>query len=535
MNTTQMLRCGCIIFGMVAAARGDVLFVDADQPGGDGSTWAQAFNDLAPALALAQSGDEIWIAEGTYRPTAATNDEAFYQLVDGVDLYGGFDGTEAMLSERAGLFTSTILSGEIGGPGPDDNAFTVMMLPESAGWSVLIDGFLVEKAGEITQGTLSGGGYGVKHTAFSVGVALTVRNCTFKENAVSGLEARANVIGLSDCMFEQNGLANKFTAGALDLLATGGAASVVVADTACVQNFGRGAIISASESTIVNSSFSGNIVASPGGGLDISGTEIEISQSVFSGNGSGGKDIAAFGGGMRAIGSSVIVESCVFANNEVGLPIDQCGSFGTVNGFGGGAWISANSARVLNSLFDGNTAAPGAFTFDDPVDIPSCEWTAPMSSGGGLVVSGDDVMVDGCSFQNNIVFGNGGGASAHVDPAGTLSFVDCSFEGNIARYSSWYVVFFPNLPESGPQGGGLYLNSANDSAYLVDRCRFDNNLVGIAQDAMGAIDLSRGGAIRAELLDEQLTILNSQFCLNRGAQDSGLLTDVPTDVINWNS
>jgi len=204
----------------------------------------------------------------------------------------------------------------------------------------------------------------------------------------------------------------------------------------------------------------------------------------------------------------------------------------TTFGYTSGAWISANSARVLNSLFDGNTAAPGAFTFDDPVDIPSCEWTAPMSSGGGLVVSGDDVMVDGCSFQNNIVFGNGGGASAHVDPAGTLSFVDCSFEGNIARYSSWYVVFFPNLPESGPQGGGLYLNSANDSAYLVDRCRFDNNLVGIAQDAMGAIDLSRGGAIRAELLDEQLTILNSQFCLNRGAQDSGLLTDVPTDVIN---
>ena len=45
------------------------LHVDADADGAqDGSSWADAFTELSGALAMARAGDQIWVAEGSYRP-----------------------------------------------------------------------------------------------------------------------------------------------------------------------------------------------------------------------------------------------------------------------------------------------------------------------------------------------------------------------------------------------------------------------------------------------------------------------------------
>ncbi|MCX8212608.1 MAG: hypothetical protein OTI34_16255, partial [Lewinella sp.] len=83
------------------------VYVDVDATsGGDGTSWENAFTDLQSAIATA-SGD-IWVAAGTYKPSAypadcagcATNRDFTFQLKDGVSLYGGFAGTETMLSER---------------------------------------------------------------------------------------------------------------------------------------------------------------------------------------------------------------------------------------------------------------------------------------------------------------------------------------------------------------------------------------------------------------------------------------------------
>lgn len=46
-----------------------ITYVDADATGAkNGTSWPDAFNYLQDALAIAQSGDEIRVAQGIYRP-----------------------------------------------------------------------------------------------------------------------------------------------------------------------------------------------------------------------------------------------------------------------------------------------------------------------------------------------------------------------------------------------------------------------------------------------------------------------------------
>ena len=57
----------------------------------NGSTWANAFNNLQSALSNAFFGDEIWVATGSYK---ASNDRSIsFVMKNGVHVYGGFAGT----------------------------------------------------------------------------------------------------------------------------------------------------------------------------------------------------------------------------------------------------------------------------------------------------------------------------------------------------------------------------------------------------------------------------------------------------------
>lgn len=80
-----------------------VHYVKADGTG-DGSSWANA-TTLQAAIDAAQSGDEVWVARGDYKPetlikSSKKTSKAFI-LKDGVSLYGGFAGTETSKNQRA--------------------------------------------------------------------------------------------------------------------------------------------------------------------------------------------------------------------------------------------------------------------------------------------------------------------------------------------------------------------------------------------------------------------------------------------------
>ncbi len=84
-------------FALAAAtANAAVIYVNSSAPSnGNGSSWAQAYQNLTVALSVGQMGDEFWVAQGSY----TTNGSAF-QIPADTTLYGGFVGNETMPSER---------------------------------------------------------------------------------------------------------------------------------------------------------------------------------------------------------------------------------------------------------------------------------------------------------------------------------------------------------------------------------------------------------------------------------------------------
>jgi hypothetical protein len=131
----------------------DILYVDADASGAnDGSTWEDAFTALQPALEAAISGDQIWVAAGTYTPTLEFSPgdprSATLQMKNGVAIYGGFDPSvgDVDLEDRDWVNNLTVLSGDIGVTGDaSDNSYHVLYHPVDLALdsSAILDGFTI--------------------------------------------------------------------------------------------------------------------------------------------------------------------------------------------------------------------------------------------------------------------------------------------------------------------------------------------------------------------------------------------------------
>jgi hypothetical protein len=160
---------------------GNVIYVDADvrehSPSDirDGTNWANAYDDLQAALSAAEAtsgADEIWIAQGTYKPSQvyapggvvgghsglAVDNLKTFNLPDGVTLYGGFAYGQKSLGQRNPVLRPTILDGDLNGddvntrnPGLDsenkgDNAWHVVTLGDDVtqtGVSATLDGLVI--------------------------------------------------------------------------------------------------------------------------------------------------------------------------------------------------------------------------------------------------------------------------------------------------------------------------------------------------------------------------------------------------------
>jgi len=107
----------------------------------DGSSWALAKRTVQGALDIANSGQEIWVAAGTY--------EECILLKSGVGLYGGFAGIETSREQRNPAVNVTIL---------DADEFDTTVYAPAFTESAVIDGFTIQDGRGHYIGVFFGGG-----------------------------------------------------------------------------------------------------------------------------------------------------------------------------------------------------------------------------------------------------------------------------------------------------------------------------------------------------------------------------------------
>lgn len=397
LHRLSLLRCAAataaLAFASSAAAQ-TTWFVDADATGAkSGSSWPDAFTDLRAALAVAQEGDQVWVAAGLYQPDAGIGQKSLsFDLRSGVSLFGGFAGTETQLDQRDILLNPTVLSGDLHG-NDDPVSFAALQLISDNSYHVVscldttspatIDGFTIRGGIGVTHAPPGacfpsvGGGIVVSNAA------VTIRACTFTQNQ-AGLGGGCFIGESTDVVLESC----SFTANISQL------------------NGGAGMAMCHSNALIVDSRFQGNRGKqdSSGGGILASNeSSPQILDCQFIEN------TAQGGAGVSATeGSSPLIERCLFVNNSAGS--------GAVSFLGSDFDHSSNGTLRNCALLNNDAFSAGAILIS--TSSPTIESCTIVGNRSDLIDAGG-ILIDGLSsavvVRNCIVWGNLG--------AGTVSEV----------------------------------------------------------------------------------------------------------------
>jgi hypothetical protein len=344
-NLASLLLAGLPLV-LVLATRADaaVRYVNATLASGanNGTSWADAYQGvggLASALAASVSGDEIWVAAGTYKPTTGTARTISLTLKSGVGIYGGFNGTESKRAQRDFNANPTIVTGDLlgndnGAANLTDNSYHVFIGSGALATAVL-DGFSIRGGyanGASASNLDKGGGLIVLNSG-----SPTIRNCVFSGNrctfgggAVYIFTAGGNFF---DCRFESN-VGGSF-GGAFDM-------------NNVVGNFER-------------CTFVGNTAARAGACESYGGSQTKYTNCVFRGNSATGSN----GGGALWIG----VSSAVTVRNSTFVANSATTLAGCIINTGG-------TSTIANSILWANTG-PGGTTVANQL----------TNSGGATTVS----------------------------------------------------------------------------------------------------------------------------------------------------
>ncbi|MEM6297215.1 MAG: BspA family leucine-rich repeat surface protein, partial [Bacteroidota bacterium] len=206
-------------------------------------SWVNAYTSLETALSQATAGDTIFVAAGTYYPSAGLNLSTnsatstvryeTFLLPNGVQIYGGFAGnespiTQATLDARNFTTNETILSGDFSNDdvynvstagstsvsisGISENAYHVIAT-RGADASMVLDGFTVKGGaanGDNIDNQVGGAWYNNGNNGFGGTGSPTVRNVTFENNFATLYGAGVIAFGTTvspnfeNCLFTQN-------------------------------------------------------------------------------------------------------------------------------------------------------------------------------------------------------------------------------------------------------------------------------------------------------------------------------------------
>ena len=442
-----------------------VVLVDKDAMGTpNGMSWGTAYTNVQDALAAATSGDEIWVADGTYYPDEGTgqtdNDrDSTFQLIDEIELYGGFAGGEGARSQRDVVANLTVLSGDLDKNDlsfepevdSDSNASTVsqtdhlmganayhVVTGSGADETAVLDGFTVT-AGLANGSNPNNRGGGMYNNSGSPRVS----HVTFSGNSADDGGGMYNSGG-SPTMSQMIFSGNSASSSGGGMFINSGSPSVSQATFSGNSADGGGGMynISVSNPMMSQVTFNGNFASDRGGGMYNSFGSITVSHVTFSGN------FAYDGGGMYNHDTSS-VSHVTFSGNSA-------------SNYGGGMYNNNGSPRVSHVTFSGNSAI----------------------RGGGVYNSGSPTQMSHVTFSGNSASSSGGGMyNISSGPTLTNTIIANSMGGGdcVNHFTSSVTDGGHNLIEDGVSACGL-TNGTN------------NNIVG-SDPSLGALADNGGSTL----------------------------------------
>ena len=284
-----------------AATAAGTIYVDADATGSNnGTSWADAYTDLQSALGAANSGDQVWVAAGTYRPTTGTDRNVSFQMETGVAIYGGFAGTETALGQRDIAGNPTILSGNIGDQATNaDNSYHVVVASLFVDGSAVLDGVTVRDGNaDGVSGADVGGGLRVDGSP-------TIANVTLTGNsAASGGGASIKGGTWTDVTITGN---TAFFKGGGSYIAGPAALTNVTISGNTAQN-GGGIFVLRGTPQLTRVTLTGNSASVVGAAIYAEGGSPVVSESIAWGNGDPVFQIARNAGGFPSLSGRNLIE-----------------------------------------------------------------------------------------------------------------------------------------------------------------------------------------------------------------------------------
>jgi hypothetical protein len=489
------------------------LYVDANAsaPLANGTTWTTAYADLQQALAVASAGDEVRVADGTYKPTAAGDRFATFQLKPGVMLLGGYAGAGAADPDARDVAAfATILSGDLG-PGPGGDSFHVVTAT-NLGSTTVLDGVTIT-GGSSYGGMVAGTEYGAG--LLLSGASPTINNCTITANITGsrgdGMYNRAgsNPI-ISNCRFTNNGVVGMGNNSGAAIYNESSSPTILnCVFSANAAYIGAGAIHNFNASpTITGCTFTSNWSRYSGGAISVEGATSApvITDCTFTSN------LSQFSGTIRtSLSATVTVVDSAFIGNsaQYGGALDLRDSTVTVQRctfernraiFDGGA------ARIFNSLvtmadsrflgnvsqggeFPGNTSNGGAIATWSTVQVNNCEFVGNSAPRGGAIADNSNgAVLRNCTIIANTATTSGGGIQVL---GGTTHVLSSIVRGNSAPTDSQISQSpAPNVRYSNVQGG--FTGTANidaDAQFVRNPARGADGAWGTPDDDYGDLRL----------------------------------------------
>ena len=368
-----------LLVAIAPVCAGRTIYVDPNATGaGNGDSWTDAYTYLQQALAVAQSGDHLRLAQGRYQPdlgpTALPGDpNATFTLKSGVALHGGFAGVRgADPDQRDRTLYPTVLTGDLlandpcspdwdtllTDPNRTDNAFHVITATSVTSTAVL-DG-LVVTGGRALGDLPSGGGL------LNVSGQPMIVNCVFLENVAGQGGAVANLTSgaayFFNCRFYRN-----------------------------VANHHGGAVFNdLSDPQFTNCTFLGNHAALWDGGavMNDHSHPLLVNCTVV-GNAAGA---TGFGGGLRNADSSPQLTNCILWGNSAifGVSTEE------YQIHGGSPLVKYTCVQGLKEFVgSGNIAAYPRFVDADGPDgvLGTADDDVRLRAGSPCIDAGDSTAV----------------------------------------------------------------------------------------------------------------------------------------------